>query len=48
MPESDDLLDERAAAENRQDARTAAIVTSVSLAMVVAASLLVVAGGLPV
>jgi hypothetical protein len=47
MPESDELLDEHADAQNRQDARRAAIVTSVSLAMVVAASLLVVIGGIP-
>jgi hypothetical protein len=47
MPESDELLDEHANAQNRRDARMAAIVASVSLAMVVAASLLVVIGGIP-
>lgn len=47
MPESDELLDEHADAQNRRDTRRAAVVTSVSLAMVLAASLAVVLGGLP-
>jgi hypothetical protein len=47
MPEPDELLDEHADAQNRRDTRRATIVTSVSLAMVLVASLAVVLGGIP-
>ncbi|MBX3100455.1 MAG: hypothetical protein KF761_12865 [Salinibacterium sp.] len=46
MPEPDEFLDEDAATANRHDTRSAVIVTLVALAAVLAASALVILGGI--
>ena len=46
MAEPDDFLDEDAATANRNDTRSAVIITVVSLAAVLVASTLVAFGGL--